>query len=111
MNYVNVELAASIAAARDVLSDLEVQERTAREAFFQNLREQGWRKWYFNSYYYGSHDERGDSDVHLTYYFRPGLVIPKFKPFEHGPFGQNEANDKFDAWLASLADEDYYVVE
>ena len=78
-------------------------------------KEKTWTKLFFISWYYGGHDELGETDIMRIYYFHPDVDDAQISQWEnarfgHGHFSENEKNTAFNKWLEGLP-EGYYTFE
>ena len=95
----------------DIVRTTEATRAAIREAFFLSLEEKGWKKFQFNSEYYGSHSEYGEGDDERTYFFHPEIDISRWDGvrFAHGHHSENDENKSFDEWLEGLAEGEHYI--
>ena len=95
----------------DIVGATQATRAAIREAFFLSLEEKGWKKFQFNSEYYGSHSEYGEGDDERTYFFHPEIDISRWDGvrFAHGHHSENDENKSFDEWLEGLAEGEHYI--
>jgi len=95
----------------DIVRAAQATRAAIREAFFLSLEEKGWKKFQFNSEYYGSHPEYGEGDDERTYFFHPEIDISRWDGvrFAHGHHSENDENKSFDEWLEGLVEGEQYI--
>jgi hypothetical protein len=101
----------AIAIYRDKISQIKQMEREAKiecdreiEKIIEAKEQEGWRKFVFDSYYFGNHRDQGDGDIKITFLFAPGIDFSQWEKvsFEHGTHGQTQENDEFEEWLSTI---------
>lgn len=68
------------------------------------------QKFLFESTYYGSHDERGEGDKLEVFYFKPEVDLEPWRAevFGHGSRSVNGSTSRWNEWLETLEDEDWW---
>lgn len=95
---------------RGEIFELELQMESVREQFVSEMIKAGWKRFEYRSIYYGSHEEYGESDREVSFFFHPSVDVSVWSDvgFSHGHFSQCKENDKFDKWFAEIP-QDHFI--
>jgi hypothetical protein len=64
-----------------------------------------WQVFYFESFYYGNHEELGEGDRTFGFLFHPSVDLSQWREvtFAHGHISCSEKNLKFARWVKTNA--------